>query len=841
MNRIFLLSLLSILFLMPSHAISKVISSDTTWSGEMSIDENILVPEGVTLTIAPGTVIRVAPSEGSKTDPEFISYLTEITVRGSLVADGKEDSPVTFLSSGTGGSAWAGIIVDGGKALLRSCVIRDAETGIDVVKGSAVLSDSRLTGNRYGLTVQGHEAAVRVSGTQINENDYGIFLLNGARIESKDIIVEGNRKKNSYSSAAKEYYPLLKEYKVQVGGESKVYDDAVFFGTVVWQGRIAVNGTIRVPVDSRLIILPGTLVEFSRKDTNGDGIGENGLLVQGTIIAKGTSGNPILFRSAEKQKGMSDWDSINILGSDASQNLIEYCQIENAYRGMHFHFSNVAVKDAVLRNNARGIQFQESLVEISGTHFYGNGSALWARDSEIMFHDNLIYRNYSGINFFRDTLDFRKNTILNNARGGLRIREGIPIVEKNLIDGNRYGLLVVDALYGSFSGNVVTHNLESGIALRGPLNIEISGSIIQNNGLYGISIQDSSAVIKDNLIADNGERGIGIISFHGLITGNSIVRNGLYNLGIEGPSDVAAPSNWWGAGDIKSGIYDKEDDQTKGAAAYLPALKKAVAVTWPLQTVQTDAAWRDTIRVGGIVTVDAGTNLSILPGASVLFDKDAGLVVKGRIRAQGEKDAPVTFSSLNNDAPGAWDEIRLEHADGSIFSDCVIRNATWALHVHFSNFTMERCALLNNYGGMRFRSGPMEVRNSLFSGNEIGLRSNRGIALITDSVITGNRIGIFVREKGGGLKITKNNLFANSDYNIRVGDFNDEDVQAAENWWGDVMPADTIFDARNEPGIGTVQYEPPAEKPFVAVGFPVLSDALQSPPVQTLREGGEQR
>ncbi len=116
---------------------------------------------------------------------------------------------------------------------------------------------------------------------------------------------------------------------------------------------------------------------------------------------------------------------------------------------------------------------------------------------------------------------------------------------------------------------------------------------------------------------------------------------------------------------------------------------------------------------------------------------------------------------------------------------------------------------------MRFRSGPIEIRNSSFRNNEIGMRSNQGIALVTENIISENRIGIFVREKGGGLKIRKNNMFANEDYNIRVGDFNDEDVDARENWWGGINPADTIFDARQEPGIGMVNYEPFSGESYV--------------------------
>ncbi len=824
MRKTVLIYLLFLLLLLPALAPARVIESDTTWSGEVSIDENILIPKGVTLTISPGTSIRVMPSEGTKTDPEFISFLTEITVRGTLKSDGKKQSPVTFLSQRDERSGWAGVINDGGKTVLRYTVIRDAEAGVDVIKGSVSIEGSTLTNNRYGLTVQGKESAVTMLSTKVKENDYGLFLLNGARIESKDSVIKGNRKKDSYTASAKDYYPLLKAYNTREKSESTTYGDEVFLDTVVWQGRIKVNGIIRVPLSGRIIILPGTVVEFSKKDTNNDGIGENGLFIQGGIIAKGTKEKPILFRSAEKDTSQNDWDSINILNSDRAQNLIEYCQIENAYRGLHFHFANVAVKESVIRNNSRGIQFQESIVEISGTHFYDNNSALWARDSEINFYDNLIYHNYSGINFFRNTVTFMDNSIMNNVQGGLRVREGLPVIEKNMIDGNRYGMLVVDSVYGTFKSNIISNNLESGISLRGPVNIEISGNVVQGNGLYGINIQEASAVVKNNLIADNEERGIGIISFNGIITENNIFRNGLYNLGIDGKTDVSAKGNWWGEGDIKNTIYDKYNDPSRGKADYMPIMEMPAILTWPLSTVQADTTWQHTLNIKETVTVQPGIDLAILPDVNVLFSEGAGLVIQGRIFARGEKNAPVTFSSYNNSKAKAWDEIRLEHADGSVFSNCIIENATWALHIHFTGLTVQKCLIKNNYGGLRFRSGPVDIMNTAFERNEIGLRSNRGIGILTKSLIADNRIGIFIREKGSGIKIRRNNFRNNSDYNIRVGDFNDEDVDAKENWWGDAGPGDTIFDERFEPGIGAVQYEPEAVGPYV---LDLLSDISQ--------------
>ena len=120
-----------------SVATATVLSSDTVWAGEVIVSEDILVPTGVTLTILPGTTIRVALSDSTKMEPEYMSPLTEITIRGKLKAEGTKGAPVFFLrAEGDGAGNWSGIIIDGGTVHLRSCTIQDAETGVYALKGA---------------------------------------------------------------------------------------------------------------------------------------------------------------------------------------------------------------------------------------------------------------------------------------------------------------------------------------------------------------------------------------------------------------------------------------------------------------------------------------------------------------------------------------------------------------------------------------------------------------------------------------------------------------------------------------------------------------------------------
>lgn len=217
--------------------------------------------------------------------------------------------------------------------------------------------------------------------------------------------------------------------------------------------------------------------------------------------------------------------------------------------------------------------------------------------------------------------------------------------------------------------------------------------------------------------------------------------------------------------------------------------------------------WQGTVQVNKTYTVPKGKTLEIRPGSRIHFAKGSGLLVRGALRAFGRKGQEIVFTSTKTGSRGSWDEIRLESASDSTMEHCIIENATWGIQSHDTRLNLTACTFRNGEGGIRFRGGPLTISRCTFTSNGIGIRSFKGIAQISESDFTDNEIGIFVREKGSGLNITGSN-FRNSSYNIKIGDFNDEDVKAPDNWWGGEDPAVTIYDGVREPGIGRVLFEP---------------------------------
>ncbi len=801
---------LLLLFLAPVVR-AEVLTADTVWSGEILVSEDILVPAGVSLTVMPGTVVRVEAADSTKTDPEYVSHRTEITVRGVLRVRGEEKNPVLFGSATPGGedllNAWGGIIIDAGTAEIARAVVSGAETGITVLHGTLTASGLSLVENRYGMLVQGEDSVVELRFSTVSKNDYGVFLLNGASFSRLDSTLAGNSKRDFYSGKA---VPRRapESYTVAERVTGRIYRDEALLGMNLWQGKVLIDGLVRIPPEAVLFIMPGTVVEFSRRDTNGDGIGENGLMIQGRLVAKGTKDAPIIFRSAEADRSMGDWDSINILGSDRVQNLIEFCRIEDAYRGMHFHFANVAVTHSLLQNNYRGAQFQESLVTMRYNTFFGNRSGLQARDSEVIFVENEVVGNHNGANFFRLDLEARQNLFANNEEDGLRVREGVSRLVENRMLGNRFGLLVADANYVEVEKNLISGNLESGLALRNSDHVRVSANALVHNGINGMIIRASRGVISGNAIAANGDRGIAIVSFSGFIRNNNIFANKVYAIGLDGESDVDAAGNWWAGADLAAAIYDSNDEKRLGSVTYREASPDPFVFSWVWPTIETDAAWGGTVLVPARVTVAPGATLSVLPGTTVAFGPGTGLEIFGRIDSRGTETNRIHYTAAARKEPGAWGEISLQQAGASVFAYSDFSFATWGIHSHFTPLTIAGCRFTDNDGGLRFRSGPLDISGSVFRGNGIGIRSFRGIGRIRSSDISGNSIGIFVREKGASFALEYNNLYGNERYSLRLGDFNREDVDARHNWWGGEEPAEEIFDHEDESYIGRVHFAP---------------------------------
>ncbi|MFH1029592.1 MAG: right-handed parallel beta-helix repeat-containing protein, partial [Pseudomonadota bacterium] len=199
---------LSLIVQLPTVSHALTLDKDTVWQGEIKVSEDILVPKGITLTIRPGASVKVAVAESTKTDPEYMSPLTEITIRGTLRVEGTTKEPVVFSGEANKTGNWAGIVIDRGVAVMNSFSIKNAETAINSLDGNLKMNGAVIQDNRYGLVLQGSKSDTQQENSLITGNDYGVFTLQGAHLVTKSSRLSGNRKRDSFTAKAKELPPL---------------------------------------------------------------------------------------------------------------------------------------------------------------------------------------------------------------------------------------------------------------------------------------------------------------------------------------------------------------------------------------------------------------------------------------------------------------------------------------------------------------------------------------------------------------------------------------------------------------------------------------------------------
>lgn len=153
-----------------------LIAQDSRWSGEKTFAEDVRIAPGVTLTVAPGAIIRFT---GGK-----------LEVAGRL-----EAQQAVFTGKG-----WQGLALKGADsaARLTDCVIEGAATGFFIQGGQPALERLTLRGNDIGMEIRGR-AAGRLSRCRFEENrKVGLFLKDDSTTAVVDCVFTKNGRYGAY-------------------------------------------------------------------------------------------------------------------------------------------------------------------------------------------------------------------------------------------------------------------------------------------------------------------------------------------------------------------------------------------------------------------------------------------------------------------------------------------------------------------------------------------------------------------------------------------------------------------------------------------------------------------
>jgi hypothetical protein len=186
---------------------SGTIQSNESWSDTVRVTGDINIPEGVTLTIEPGTVILVAAHEddqgtgygGGPIDPitwqhepvDDRSHIS-ISVGGTLEATGTPDQPIWFTSTATIGDLqeptkhdWDSISVSG-TANLKYCII-EYVGGMNIPSSSVNISNCVLRHMLHNANFNEGSTAI-FSGNSVYDCGFELNIRNASPFITHNII-----------------------------------------------------------------------------------------------------------------------------------------------------------------------------------------------------------------------------------------------------------------------------------------------------------------------------------------------------------------------------------------------------------------------------------------------------------------------------------------------------------------------------------------------------------------------------------------------------------------------------------------------------------------------------
>lgn len=151
-------SLSATLSIVPAGKITEDIVWRTSWS-PISINGDLIVPVGRTLTIEPGTTVRFSSVDEGKTG--YRPDVCELIVEGTLLAAGSENMPIRFISAAAlaGKTDWDGIrmipAAGQSQSALKYLVLAGAEKGLTLYDGDYVAENITARYCQRGVVLQG--------------------------------------------------------------------------------------------------------------------------------------------------------------------------------------------------------------------------------------------------------------------------------------------------------------------------------------------------------------------------------------------------------------------------------------------------------------------------------------------------------------------------------------------------------------------------------------------------------------------------------------------------------------------------------------------------------------
>jgi len=396
---------------------------------------------------------------------------------------------------------------------------------------------------------------------------------------------------------------------------SEIYRSGWIYEDEIWFGTVHITGDVWVHHEATLTILPGTEVLFAAHQDDqhagsevpmDDYIAQHDdpaqtleyaqshsvLAVFGTLIARGTPDNMIVFTSDSTRPDLGDWVQLHICHGS----IVEYCILEYARGALDVGEGTgdtVLISHNVIRNNlytALTVHSSSSTVTYNDIYNSGGhqGIAIIGEGSSPHIAYNVIKECKSGINVSPGTAPIIEyNTLIDNDGGiGVLGPDTHAVVRYNSISSpngpTQHWTCEGKPVYFS-SALLGTDDYVNG------MSVNDSSPLISNNDIFqcnsaGISIMgNASPTIKNNEIYDNRRGILFEESFIGApnINGNNIHDNYFSNICLYSEQPVNVINNWWGTTDldmIQAAILDIYGEPISKLVTFEPILTQPVKI-----------------------------------------------------------------------------------------------------------------------------------------------------------------------------------------------------------------------------------------------------------------------
>jgi hypothetical protein len=468
------LVVLGFFFILPCFAsadvnVSGSISPGTIWSpanGIYIIENSFFVPVGVTLTIKPGTIVKV----------KNLGFNFPV-IYGKIAAIGTEDAPIIFTAfdsnnkwqglyfkpgsegvfdyvdlsySGYGGYGfgdYVGIENDGGTLNIKHSNIHDnysiisngtggmsMGSGIWNKGGTLSLSDSIVDNNMWGIRIE--SGAATISGNVIKNNvdstgygnGYGIYAYGPDPLILVNNTFEGN-KRTANISASKNFTHSGNTSSDQTNRGFEI-SETISNDTIFNSDDLPfIINNLNIPVGKTLTIEPGTIIKMNDHYFTGS------ISVNGNLIAKGTKDKKIYITSLRDDTvggdtngdgsatipGPKNWSSIFLEAGSKT----EFDNVEVSYGGWNYngeymriaaaiyqHGAEFSASNSVFEHNATADIFQDAgTTTISNSKIINGNYGIWFSDGNMVISQSTLAGN-TGLAIYNENgpqIDVRNN------------------------------------------------------------------------------------------------------------------------------------------------------------------------------------------------------------------------------------------------------------------------------------------------------------------------------------------------------------------------------------------------------------------------------------------------